>query len=212
MPQIIPAILTDKVEIFEKYLRQVEKYTDIIHLDICDGIFAPQKTITAEDIKNIKTEAKYAVHLMVQDPTAEIERWYNFPNIKRIIFHFEVAKIPATIIHHIEAYGFKAGVAVNPETTLDDIRAVGFQADLALFLSVRPGLQGQKIIPEVIEKIRAFKTEHPHIPIAIDGGVHEEKLKQLTDLNLDYIVMGSEIFNHPNPGEHLKELQQKLNS
>lgn len=208
MPQIIPAILTDNIETFEKQLRQVEKFTEIIHLDICDNIFVPQKTISAEDIKNIKTTIQYAIHLMVQDPTSEIERWYDLPNIKRIIFHFETAKIPAAVIHHIEAYGFKAGVAVNPETTLEDIKAVGYQADLTLFLSVNPGQQGQKIIPEVIEKIKIFKVDHPNSPIAIDGGIHEEELKQLTDLKLDHIVMGSEIFSHSSPGEHLRELQK----
>lgn len=211
MTQIVPAILTDNIEIFERQLRQVEKYTNVIHIDISDGIFVPQKTVTAEQVKSIKTNALLAIHLMVQDPTTEIERWYDFPNIKRIIFHFEAAKIPVAIIHHIESYGFQSGVAINPSTPLADIKAIGYQTDMTLFLSVYPGQQGQKFIPEVMEKIRDYKIEHPNAPITIDGGIHLEELKLLKNLNLDYIVMGSEIFNHPNPGEHLQELQKLIN-
>ncbi len=208
MTQIVPAILTDNAQDFEKQVRLVEKFTEIIHIDISDGIFVPQKTITADDIKDIKTTAHLVLHLMVQNPSQEVERWYNFPNVKKIIFHFEAAKIPAAVIEQIEAYGFKAGVAVNPETLLDDIKGIGYEADTIVFLSVHPGLQGQKFIPETIEKIRAFKNEHSNTPVTIDGGVHAEEIKMLKDLNLDYIVMGSEIFTHPNPGEHLQELQK----
>jgi len=210
MTQIVPAILATNVTDFEKQVRQIEKYTDIIHVDICDGIFAPQKTITVDDIRNVKTTAQLALHFMVQDPTQEIEKWYDFPNIKRMIFHFETAGIPAAVIHHIESYGFNAGVAVNPETPAEDVNAVGFQADMVVFMAVNPGRQGQEFFPEVIEKINEFKAIHPNTPIAIDGGVHVDELIELKDLNLDYIIVGSEIFMHPNPGERLKELQKMI--
>ena len=208
MSQIIPAILTDDPKVFEQQLRQVEGLTNIVHLDISDGIFVPQKTITVDDIRNIKTKIQFAIHLMVQNPSAEIEKWYNFPNIRRIVFHFEAAKIPMAIIEHIESYGFKAGVALNPETTLEDLGGADYQADLVLFMAVHPGQQGQSFLPETWEKIKAFKKKHPQTPLAVDGGIHEAELKQLLALGVDYIVMGSEIFNHPKPGERLKELQK----
>lgn len=208
MSQIIPAILTGDPKIFERQLRQVEDLTDIVHIDISDGLFVPQKTITADEIRNIKTKTQFAIHLMVQNPSAEIEKWYNFPNIRRIIFHFEAAKIPMAMIEHIEAYGFKAGVAVNPETTLETLGGASYQADLILLMAVHPGQQGRAFIPETWDKIKAFKEKHPQTPLAIDGGIHEAELRQLLLLGVDYIVMGSEIFNHSEPGERLKELQK----
>lgn len=211
MPQIIPAILTDDIKIFEKQLRQVENFTEIVHLDISDGLFTPQKTLTAEEIYAIKTVAKFTAHLMVRDPAQEIERWRNFPNLKRIVFHLETAKIPMARIEHIKAYGWEAGVAVNPETTLAEIGGTGFEANFFLFLAVQPGRQGQKFIPETLDKVKAFKEKYPHTPVGVDGGVHQKELEQLSRLGVDYLVMGSEIFNQSNPGEHLQELQRKVN-
>jgi ribulose-phosphate 3-epimerase len=113
-------------------------------------------------------------------------------------------------IEHIKAYGFEAGVAVKPETTLEKIGATGYEADTMFFLSVPPGKQGQKFMPEVLEKIKLFKEKHPHVPIALDGGVHLPELQEIKKLNLDYVVMGSEIFSHPDPGAHLKKLQKLI--
>jgi len=208
--KIIPAILTTDPEIFQQQLHQVENLTDLVHIDICDGVFVPEKTGDPELLRSIQTPVQFELHLMVQNPAQEIERWYNFPNIKRIIFHLEATQIPAASIEHIEAYGFKAGVAVNPETTLEQIGGTGYETDLMFFLAVHPGKQGQTFIPEVLEKIKLFKEKHPDTPVGLDGGIHIPELNILKNLNLDYVVMGSEIFSHPNPTEHFKELQELI--
>lgn len=210
--QIIPAILTTDPEIFKQQLRQVENLTDTVHIDVCDGIFVPEKTVDPELLRDIQTPVQFELHLMVQNPAQEIERWYNLPNIKRILFHLETAKIPMASIEHIEAYGYKAGTAVNPETTLEQIGATGYETDLMLFLAVHPGKQGQKFLPEVLEKIKLFREKHPNTPVGIDGGIHIPELQELKKLNFDYVVMGSEIFTNTNPSRHFQELQELIKS
>ncbi|HBV58143.1 MAG TPA: ribulose-phosphate 3-epimerase [Candidatus Magasanikbacteria bacterium] len=210
MPKIIPAILTDNLETFKTQIKQMEGATDWVQIDVSDGIFVPQKTLAAEEIKTVITNLKYELHLMVTDPTTEIEKWYDLSNVKRIIFHFEAAKIPIAVIKHIEAYGFDAGVAVNPDTGLENLEALAYQADLILFMAVTPGKQGQKFIPETLNKIKEFKNKYPQMPVAVDGGVHQEEIKQLATLGVEYLDVGSEIFANPNPREHLKELQHLI--
>src|SRR3989339_120966 len=188
--QIIPAILATNPEIFQQQLQQVENLTDLVHIDVCDGFFVPEKTVDPDSLRSIQTPVQFELHLMVQNPAQEIERWYNFPNIQRVIFHLEAAKIPVASIEHIEAYGYKAGVAVNPETTLEQIGATGYEADLMMFLAVHPGKQGQAFLPEVLEKIKLFKEKHPNTPVGIDGGIHIPELETIKNLNLDYVVMG----------------------
>lgn len=208
MSKIIPAILTDNLETFKTQIKQMEGATDWVQIDVSDGIFVSQKTLAAEEIKIVSTNLKYELHLMVADPTTEIEKWYNLPNVQRIIFHYETAKIPIAVIKHIEAYGFNAGVAVNPDTKLENLAALAYQADLILFMAVTPGKQGQKFILETLNKIKEFKTKYPQVPVAVDGGIHQDEIKQLTALGVEYLDVGSEIFAHPNPHEHLKELQK----
>jgi ribulose-phosphate 3-epimerase len=210
MSKIIPAILTDNLETFKTQIKQMEGATDWVQIDVSDGIFVPQKTLAAEKIKTIITNLKYELHLMVTDPTTEIEKWYDLSNVKRIIFHFEAAKIPIAVIKHIEAHGFDAGVAVNPDTGLENLEALAYQADLILFMAVYPGKQGQKFIPETLNKIKEFKDKYPQVPVAVDGGIHQEEIKQLAALGAEYLDVGSEIFAHSNPREHLKELQHLI--
>lgn len=208
--KIIPAILTTDPQIFQKQLQQVEKFTDLVHIDIADGLFVPEKTVEPNELRQIQTSVKFELHLMVQNPAQEIEKWYNFPNIKRVIFHLEATKIPSASIEHIKAYGYEAGVAVNPETTLEQIGGIGYQTDYLFFLSVPPGRQGQKFMPEVADKLKLFKEKHPNTLVGIDGGIHIPELINLKKYNLDYVVMGSEIFTHPNPGAHLRDLQELI--
>ncbi|MBI5022882.1 MAG: hypothetical protein HZC05_01800 [Candidatus Magasanikbacteria bacterium] len=210
MPKIIPAILTDNLETFKTQIKQMEGATDWVQIDVSDGIFVSQKTLAAEKIKTVITNLKYELHLMVADPTTEIEKWYDLSNVKRIVFHYEAVKIPLAVVKHIEAYGFDAGVAVNPDTGLENLEALAYQADLILFMAVTPGKQGRKFIPDTFNKIKEFKIKHPNVPVAVDGGIHQEEIKQLATLSVEYLDVGSEIFAHSNPREHLKELQHLI--
>ena len=210
MLKIVPAILTDNLDVFRSQIKQMENVTDLVQIDISDGLFTPSKTLGAEAVAGVATGLKYELHLMVRDPARAVEEWYILKNIKSVIFHYEAAKIPTAVIHQIKAYGFEAGLAVNPETPLADFESYIYQADKILFLSVTPGKQGQVFNESVLEKIKELKSKHPEAPVEIDGGVHEAELKKLKGVGIEEIVMGSEIFSSANPASRLQELQKLL--
>lgn len=212
MLKIIPAILTDNLEVFRSQIKQMEGVTDLVQIDISDGLFTPSKTLGVEAVAGVETNLKYELHLMVKDPARAVEEWYILKNIKSIIFHYEAAKIPTAVIHQIKAYGFEAGLAVNPETPLADFESYIYQADKILFLSVTPGRQGQVFNESVLEKIKELKSKHLEVPVEIDGGVHEAELKQLKWLGVDEVAIGSEIFAATNPAQKFKELNMLVNS
>ncbi|MEK7509039.1 MAG: hypothetical protein AAB568_04265, partial [Patescibacteria group bacterium] len=94
MLKIIPAILTDNLEVFRSQIKQMEGVTDLVQIDISDGLFTPSKTLGVEAVAGVETNLKYELHLMVKDPARAVEEWYILKNIKSIIFHYEAAKIP----------------------------------------------------------------------------------------------------------------------
>ncbi len=206
MAKIIPAILSDNLEVFTKQARSLANATDLAQIDVSDGIFTPRKTLSAEEVKTVAVNLKYELHLMVKDPTRAIEEWYDLPNIRSVVFHIESAKIPTAIIEHIKSYGWQAGVALNPETPIEAVDAAAYGADKVLFLSVTPGAQGQEFQPAVIEKIKAFKLKHPNVPVSVDGGIHEAQIKELSALGVEELVVGSEILSAPDPAKRLQEL------
>jgi len=210
MPTIIPAILTDNLETFAKQIRLIENLTDIVHIDICDGLFVPTKTLEAEVIQTISTTLKYELHLMVSRPSAEIDRWSQAANINRIIFHLETTPLPPLIIDQIEEGGRQAGLTFNPDTPLSAVEPYFSQVKYIMVMGVTPGRQGQAFVPATVTRVKEIKTRWPELTVAADGGVHLEQLEQLKSAGADCLIMGSEIFTHNDPRAHLVELNKLL--
>ena len=62
-------------------------------------------------------------------------------------------------------------------------------------MSVTPGAQGQKFIPETLNKIIAFKQNNPEHFIEVDGGINEKTLPALVKTKVDALCIGSAIFS-----------------
>lgn len=208
MAIIIPAILTDNKETLERQLRLIEKASELVQIDVCDGEFVTEKTFDPEVLKEVATSVQYDLHLMVKNPGQVIEQLYDLPNIDRILFHIEPVKFPTAEIEHIKGYGHGAWIAVNPETILEDIEGYVYQADGVLFLAVHPGKQAQTLLPEVLEKIKQFKIKHPTVRVGLDGGVKKEHIAQLKAIGVDEICVGSAVFAALDPAAAFKELQE----
>lgn len=208
--KIIPAILTDNLETFVNQLKLIEGLTDVVHIDIGDGLFVPTKTLEAEVIQTLPTKLKYELHLMVSRPSAEIDRWSQATNISRIIFHFETTPLPPLVIDQIEEGGRQAGLTFNPDTPLSAVEPYFSQVKYIMVMGVTPGRQGQAFVPATVTRVKEIKTRWPELTVTCDGGVHLDQLGPLKSAGADCLVMGSEIFTHPDPRAHLVELNKLL--
>src|SRR3989344_2369096 len=121
MAEIIPAILTDSSAKFKELVRKLEPYTHRIHIDIADGEFVPNKTISGyEEVKDIEAATKYDVHLMVKEPQKMIKEWF-YSHADRFIIHVESEVSLSEIIKTIKEHDRKVGIALNPETSFEKI-------------------------------------------------------------------------------------------
>jgi ribulose-phosphate 3-epimerase len=77
-------------------------------------------------------------------------------------------------------------------------------------MGVIPGKQGNKFIPEVIQKISIFKEEFPNIKTQIDGGVNKQNIYEILKSGVDNVVVGSAIFNTSNPKDEMLEFLKIL--
>ena len=103
---------------------------------------------------------------MVMHPETYLED-YRRAGAKKIVFHYEATPSPQEVISRIKSLGIMAGVAVNPETPISAITPLTGRLDSVLFLSVNPGFYGARFIPEVLDKIAAFRSVHAdgaHLP------------------------------------------------
>ena len=203
--QTVPAILTDDPKVLEKLVRQTETFSDYAQFDIMDGQFVPSRSVSCEKIAGLKTKLNWEVHLMVLHPEKCLEA-FPVAGAKKIVFHYEATPSPQKIIRMVKNLGLKVGLAVNPETPIAAITPLINKLDSVLFLSVNPGFYGAKFIPEVMDKIIAFRKAYPDMETGIDGGVKENNIAQIARTGVDVIYIGSAIFLQPDPGASYRRL------
>jgi ribulose-phosphate 3-epimerase len=94
-------------------------------------------------------------------------------------------------------------------SALEDIL---YLVDHVLVMSVNPGFEGQRFIPNALDKIRRLdrhRTEHRlGFAIEIDGGVSAMNTAEIVQSGCDWLVAGSAVFHSADPAATVKEMQQ----
>lgn len=209
MIEIIPSVLVQSEEEFVQNISGLENSVDMIQLDIADGVFVDNTTwADPEKVKKIPLEIE--LHLMVQNPLEELQRWQGVHQVKRVHFHFESTESVDTTIAEIREAGYEVGVALKPETSIEVLEPYINEIDAVLFLSVHPGKQGQPFLPEVLEKIQSFRKKGWNHFVEIDGGVNEKTLPEIIASGVDAVCPGSAIFKEGNPAENVQKMEKLL--
>ena len=81
-----------------------------------------------------------------------------------------------------------------------------------MLLSVIPGPSGQGMQHFVLEKAQQIKKKNRKIKIELDGGINEQNLETVVTFGIDYLAIGSAIFNSKKPLEKIELLIQEFNT
>ncbi len=201
----VPAILTsDPIEL-GKMVLQAESFTDFVQLDIMDGRFVPSRSVSCEQVAALQTRLRWEAHLMVLHPETCLEE-FRAAGAEKIVFHYEATPSPDEVIRMIKRAGLQAGLAINPETPVSVIDPLAGELDSVLFLSVNPGYYGAKFIPEVLDKIRAFRRSHSRLETGIDGGIKENNIGEIAGTGVNVVYIGSAVFLQPDPAAAYRRL------
>ena len=212
MVEIIPAILANSSEEFEKMLRLIEPYSPRVHLDIADGVFVPNETISGySELELISTGLKFDVHLMVENPVDQISHWYEIDKADRFIIHVESADI-TTAIKEFRDMGKSIGLTLNPDTSITSIEPFVNYSDFIQFMTIYPGFQGRDFLDHVVEKIRSFHKKYPGVLIAVDGGINPTTAKSVIEAGADMLISGSFVLKRGNVGKAIAELREAVHN
>lgn len=209
---IIPSLLTQSEEEFLAEYHAVKHSVSCIQIDIADGEFVKNKTWADPAIIKDIVEIDIELHLMVNDPLEEMERWKRVPQVKRALVHYEtisdqVNKTLATI----EGYCWQKSLVLNPDTPATVIDPFSEQLFGVMCMGVTPGSQGQPFIPAVLKKMSAIKKKYPHLFLEIDGGVNALTLPDILRTGVDAICPGSAVFrNDRTPAENVESIHKLI--
>lgn len=212
MIEIIPSLLVESKHEFERKLRLVEHDAKTVHVDILDGTLFDNTTwFDAVAVGAMRTDVRYELHLMVENPLPIIEAWkQQVPGTVRALVHAEMKRPTGAVLSHIKDYlHLEAGVAINPETPLEEIHDVFHEMDELLVMGVHPGTSGQRFEGDyILEKIRTARTHRPDLAIGIDGGVTRELMPSLLQAGATRICAASLLFSAAEPAQALQDLKK----
>jgi len=213
MIEIVPSILSaDFARLAEDIARVERGGAKMLHLDVMDGHFVPNLTIGPPVVESVRraTQLHLDVHLMIENPERYVTSFVE-AGANSVSVHYEAARHLDGVLGMIRKAGAMAGVVLNPSTPVSVLESVVEVADYVLLMSVNPGFGGQKLIPYVLEKVRALdrmrREKKLALPIEIDGGVHLNNLAEVVRAGCDWIVTGSAIFHSAEPEATVREMR-----
>lgn len=208
MAEIIPSINVNNFEEVARRIKLVEPYAPWVHLDVSDGVFTKHVSWhKAQDLIGFESKAKIEVHLMIDKPEEEIDKWLS-TSASRIIFHQEATKNHDLIIERIHKAKKEAGVAIKPDTPWLKLFPFFGKVEVVQILAVSPGPSGQVLNEEVIRKISHVQRICHPCKIEIDGGVNLENTANLKKEGADILVAGKAIFESEDTGKAIEEFKK----
>lgn len=192
--------------------------TNYFHIDVMDGQFVKNNTVDImreyteyiKQVANTKTE----VHLMVKDIESYVKAYVDM-EVNCITFHLESLKSEneiLKIISYIKQNNIQVGLAISPNTNIEEVYKYLPYIHRVLIMTVEPGMGGQKLIPETVEKIKElniFAYENNFdIDIEVDGGINEKTARTVIDAGANILVAGSYITNSENYKEAIEKLKK----
>ena len=192
-------------------IRRVEPFTDLFHVDVADGHFAPALWLFPDMIAVVRrlTAKPIHVHLMVADAIlhSQVEQ-FAAAGADLISVHAEHAGA-ATALALIARLGVHAGIVLELDSPV--ARAAPFLGDIAMLtlLGTRIGVKGQDLAAEAPDRLRtaqqllAAERGKRRVVLAADGGIREHTVPDLRRAGAETIVMGSLAFG-------AKDLAQRM--
>ncbi len=213
--KLAPSILNADFSDLGASLKCVEPFSDYIHLDVMDGHFVPNITFGPMVVRAVKdiTDVPLDCHLMIYNPEEWVEKFIE-AGADRISFHVRAARDAQSVISATRSMGVSPGVAISPEVPLFELKPFLDMVDFVIIMCVYPGFGGQKLMPEMLNRVGAVKRDAAELGVDVeveaDGGVKAQNLRQVVEAGTDTVVVGSSIFGSDDVATAAREIREML--
>ncbi len=210
--KIAPSVLSANFFDLKSDIKKLEECrTDMLHVDVMDGIFVPNISFGFPIVEALKKNSSILldVHLMIDRPHRYIKEFAKFADI--LGFHYEAGSNVAETLEEIRALGCKSCLTIKPCTSAEEIFEFLPLCDMVLVMSVEPGFGGQKFMPSALPKLEALRKEIErlglNIDLEIDGGINDETAPLAVKAGANVLVAGSYVFSAEDTAKVIKKIQ-----
>lgn len=209
MSTIAPAVLAESADQFKEKMDILSGFTERVHIDICDGEFAPSFTI-GEAETWWPAEWQADIHAMVARPSEHVQALVaRKPNL--IIFHAEVQEDLLPVLQYVRQQGINAGIALQRPTVPSTVQPLIEAADHVMVFSGDLGHHGGTASLMQLEKVRLIRAIKPEVEIGWDGGVTVENAFTLAQGGIDVLNVGGTIANSADAAGTYQQLVSEIN-
>lgn len=212
MAKISPSILSCDYLTLGDTLKELEECgTDMVHIDVMDGLFVPNMSFGVPVLASIRkhTSLPLDVHLMIDRPLRYAKDFAKYADW--LGFHFEAGSDINETLDTIHAEGCKTCLTIKPGTPAESIFEFLPKCDMVLIMSVEPGFGGQSFIPSALDKLKTLRAEierqNLNVLLEVDGGVNDVTGKQCVEAGADVLVVGSFLFKDDDVKTRVKEFK-----
>jgi ribulose-phosphate 3-epimerase len=187
-------------------MARIAPHSDILHIDVADGHFAPALLFFPDAVGAIRKISKTPIHihLMVADNIllSQIEQFCD-AGCDLISFHVENAKVAEAAFDLLETRNVAAGLVLRVETPVREVAKFIPRLRFITLLGTAIGVKGQGLNDRATQRLVAAKklieaSKVPHrIILAADGGIRENTVPLLRQAGAETVVLGSLAFGAP---------------
>lgn len=208
--RITPSILNADFSRLDEEIKRIAGVSDLVHLDVMDNIFVPNFTFDFESASKIIASSFLPVdaHLMVAD-VDQIAVSYAEIGCASVTIHAEATKNIGQTLRNIRKAGARASLGIKPKTSISEYASFVDDVDMFLIMTVEPGFGGQSFMEDMMGKVRQTREIIGGRPIwlQVDGGISMNTIEMALDAGADTFVVGSAVFNAPDPAVMVTSLR-----
>ena len=212
--KVAPSLLScDFSKMGEEVVRIDKAGADLVHLDVMDGHFVPNRTIGPCIVSAVRpyTRLPFDVHLMIDYPLDYIDPFAD-AGADIITFHIEAKSDIDATIEKIKQRVILPGLVVKPKTPVESVFPYLDRLYMVLIMTVEPGFGGQSFMGDMMPKITALKEECRKrgidILVEVDGGISEKTVGAVAQAGADICVSGTGVFKAKDAAAAIKLLQE----
>jgi ribulose-phosphate 3-epimerase len=214
MIRICPSILNANFDDLPGEIAKIASVSDLLHLDVMDGIFVPNFTFDFPHAREIIESSNIDVdlHLMIANADTESLSYTNTKAVS-ITVHLEACVDPEATLKNIRKKGKRAALAIKPSTPFSAIEELVDQVDMILVMTVEPGFGGQSFMSEMMPKVQSARHYLDQkglsdIWLQVDGGINESTISIARKAGADTFVAGSAVFKSEDPAGMIETLRR----
>ncbi|HEX5722762.1 MAG TPA: ribulose-phosphate 3-epimerase [Acidimicrobiia bacterium] len=213
--RIAPSLLAADFSRLGEQVAEVEKETDLLHLDVMDGHFVPNLSFGIPVIASLRplSAMKFDCHLMTTNPDAYLTELAR-AGVDLVTMHIEAIPDPTQAAARAQEAGLEFGLVLSPPTPIGAVLPFLELVSMVLIMSVNPGFGGQSFLTDVLDKVEEarnwIESHGLSADIEIDGGITASTIASARDAGANIFVAGTAVFGDPDPAAAIRNLRATL--